>query len=65
MEEKKKKKAVNAARIATGIYEIGVVFACATVGALIGDLAGSKLGNKYERDLGIVNNKPYDRVKIN
>ena len=43
MEEKQKKAVVKTAKIVTCVYELGMVFACATLGAAIGDVAGSKL----------------------
>lgn len=42
-ENKKKNAALKAAKVTTFVFEISMVFACATLGAAIGDVAGSKL----------------------
>ena len=44
--EENKKAVLKAAKIATCVYEIGIMLACATIGAAIGDIAGSKLSKK-------------------
>lgn len=44
--EENKKAVVKTARVLAGVYEIGIMFACATLGAAIGDVAGSKLATK-------------------